>query len=79
MTTTNKKPAPESALSERNGSALRALINGDVIQRGDVFIDDGKQYEMSKTGVILGVRCLGQTITKPNGFFRPMPNSRDET
>lgn len=54
------------------GPPLRPLVKGDVVQRGDVFIDGDKRFEMSKTGVLLGVYCLGQTIRKDNGgWHRP--------
>jgi hypothetical protein len=52
---------------------LRPLVKGDVIQRGDIFTDDGQSFEMSRSGVVLGVQCLGQTIRKDNGgWYRPI-------
>jgi hypothetical protein len=54
---------------------LRPLVKGDVVQRGDIFIDDGRRFEMDNRGFLLGVRCLGQTIRKDNGgWHRPSPN-----
>ena len=48
------------------------LRKGDVVQRGDIFIDDGNRYEMNRGGMLLGVQCLGQTIRKDNGgWYRP--------
>lgn len=67
-----------ASLPRTTGSAgFRPLVKGDVVQRGDVFVDAGKRFEMSNQGVVLGVRVLGQRITKDNGgFFRPMPNAK---
>lgn len=56
---------------------LRPLAKGDTVQRGDIFIADGEQYEMSRSGVVLGIQCLGQTIRKDNGgWHRPSPNTQ---
>lgn len=43
---------------------------GAVIERGDVFLDDGKHLEMDRLGRLLGVRCLGETIKKSGSWFR---------
>jgi hypothetical protein len=54
---------------------LRPLVKGDTVKRGDVFVDDGQRFEMSRSGVLLGCYCLGKTIIKNNGgWFRPSPN-----
>ena len=54
---------------------LRPLVKGDVVQRGDIFIDEGQRHEMNKLGICLGVQCLGRTIIKENGgWHRPSPN-----
>lgn len=53
---------------------LRPLAKGDTVQRGDIFIDDGRRFEMDTRGFLLGVRCLGQTIRKDNsGWHRSSP------
>lgn len=52
---------------------FRELVKGDTIQRGDIFTDNGQSFEMSRNGVLLGVSCLGKTITKNNGgWYRPI-------
>ena len=55
---------------------LRQLVNGDTVQHGDIYIDDGQRHEMTRAGVVLGVLCLGRTIRKDNGgWYRPSPNA----
>jgi len=54
---------------------LKPLTKGDTVQRGDVFVDDARQYEMSRSGVLLGCYCLGKTIIKDNGgWYRHSSN-----
>ena len=48
------------------------LEEGDVIQRGDFFVDDDQVYEMDRTGKLLGVRCLNKKLEKAGGWFRPL-------
>ena len=72
---TTFEPLPASDLF----GELRPLVKGDVVQRGDIFIDDGQHHEMDKYGVCLGVQCLGRTIIKNNGgWHRPSPNVKAE-
>lgn len=62
----------KQAITKTPWGNLRQLVKGDVIQRGDIFTDDGQSFEMSRSGVVLGVYCLGKTITKDNGgWYRP--------
>lgn len=59
---------------------LRQLANGDTVQRGDIFIDDGQRHEMNRAGIVLGVQCLGRIIRKDNGgWYRPSPNAMAQT
>lgn len=80
METTPQKPTengqPGSLRSGDLFGGLRPLAKGDVVQRGDLFIDAGRRFEMDNRGFLLGVRCLGQTIRKDNGgWHRSSPNS----
>ena len=53
---------------------LRPLVKGDVVQRGDIFIDNGQRYEMNNFGICIGVQCLGRKIIKDiGGWHRPSP------
>lgn len=66
------------ATSDRLGG-LRPLAKGDVVQRGDIFIDGVRRFQMDTRGFLLGVRCLGRTIRKDNGgWHRPSPNASHE-
>jgi hypothetical protein len=67
---------PECLKAKVANQVLRqALEPGDVIQRGDVFLaDDGRYLEMDDQGRLLGIRCLGATVMRDNGWFRPLPN-----
>jgi hypothetical protein len=50
---------------------LEPLEPGDVIQRGDLFLtNDGQYLKMDDQGRLLGIRCLGATVTRDNGWFR---------
>ena len=71
----NTRTTPERLSASDLFGELRPLVKGDVVQHGDIFIDDGQRHEMSKLGVCLGVQCLGRTIIKENGgWHRPSPN-----
>lgn len=80
MSTTNKQPSALALAPCSAGTPLmRALTKGETVQRGDIFIDAGRRFEMDTRGFLLGVRCLGQTIRKDNGgWHRPSPNACDE-
>ena len=53
------------------------LSVGDVIRRGDLFhAENGRLIEMDHLGRLLGVRVLGQTLTKSGYWFRPSPNDQ---
>ena len=75
MTTDVKSETPQLVATGDLFGGLRPLAKGDTVQRGDIFIDDGRRFEMDTRGFLLGVRCLGQTIRKDNGgWHRSSPN-----
>lgn len=75
-TTDNKIETPVPVGTGDLFGGLRPLAKGDTVQRGDIFIDDGRRFEMDTRGFLLGVRCLGQTIRKDNGgWHRSSPNT----
>ena len=55
---------------EIDSTELFCLSVGDTIQRGDLFIVEGKQYEVDKRGTVLGVTLKGSRIEKSGTFFR---------
>jgi hypothetical protein len=68
---------PQAVGSSDGFGGLRPLAKGDTVQRGDIFIDDGRRFEMDTRGFLLGVRCIGQVIRKENGgWFRAPPNAK---
>ena len=71
-----KPPNSEAALPPVPCSALGA---GDVVQRGDLFLDDyGKYLEMDSFGRLLGIHCLGQKIKQSGAWFRPLKQTAED-
>ena len=62
----------------RDGERFVRLPVGDVIQRGDLYLDDDTHYhKMDNLGRLFGITCLGNEVKKEGYWFRKLNDTNN--
>ena len=75
MSSEQKTKAEPQASRRRLDQLVRPLEVGEVIEAGDMFMDDGGTLvKMDMLGRMYGVRFIGHAIVVGGSWFRAMTN-----